>query len=163
MNVRAMRPDDKDPLVPLIAQFRVTLAQFRGRNPALDLEAAQTELTEYLRKDFPIFVAEDDNGKPMGYLVCRVIGTVVWAESLFVSPASCRRGVGSALYKQAEKLAEQLGGDTVYNWVHPNNDVVVSFLRKQGYNVLNLIEIRRSRPGEQPTQQINVGKHVFDY
>jgi hypothetical protein len=61
MNVRPVRPDDKDALVPLIAQFRVTLAQFQGRNPAIDIEAAVAELTEYLRQDLPIFVAEDHN------------------------------------------------------------------------------------------------------
>jgi ribosomal protein S18 acetylase RimI-like enzyme len=163
MNVRPVRPDDKDALVPLIAQFRVTLAQFRGKNPAIDLEAAGTELAEYLRKDFPVFVAEDDNGKLVGYLVCRVVEAVVWAESLFVLPNARRRGVGSALYQQAERLVQQLGGDTVYNWVHPNNDGIISFLRKRGCSVLNLIEIRRPRPGEQPSQQINVGRHIFDY
>lgn len=163
MNVRPVRPDDKDALVPLIAQFRVTLAQFRGKNPAIDLEVAGAELAEYLRKDFPVFVAEDDNGKLVGYLVCRVVEAVVWAESLFVLPNARRRGVGSALYQQAEQLVQQLGGDTVYNWVHPNNDGIISFLRKRGCSVLNLIEIRRPRPGEQPSQQINVGRHIFDY
>jgi ribosomal protein S18 acetylase RimI-like enzyme len=163
MNVRPVRPDDKDALVPLIAQFRVTLAQFRRRNPAVDLEAAEAELTEYLRQDFPIFVAEDHDGKLVGYLVCRTVEAVVWAESLFVSPDARRRGVGSALYRQAEVLAERIGGDTVYNWVHPNNDGIISFLRMRGYDVLNLVELRRPWPGEQPSQQINVGKHVFDY
>jgi ribosomal protein S18 acetylase RimI-like enzyme len=163
MNVRPVRPDDKDALVPLIAQFRVTLAQFRGRNPAIDLDAAEAELTGYLRQDFLIFVAEDHNGKLVGYLVCRTAETVVWAESLFVSPDARRRGVGSALYQQAEMLAERIGGDTVYNWVHPNNDAIISFLRMRGYSVLNLIEVRRPWPGEQPSQEINVGRHVFDH
>jgi L-amino acid N-acyltransferase YncA len=96
MNVRPVRPDNKDALVQLVVQFCVTLAQFRGRNPAIDLEAARAELTDYLRQDFPIFVAEDHSGKLVGYLICRTVGTVVWAESLFVSPDARRRGVGSA-------------------------------------------------------------------
>jgi ribosomal protein S18 acetylase RimI-like enzyme len=162
MNVRPVRPDDKDALVPLIAQFRVALAQLREKNPAIDLGAAGAELADYLRQDFPIFVAEDHSGKLMGYLVCRTAGAVVWAESLFVSPDARRRGIGNALYRQAEALAERLGGGTVYNWVHPNNDGIISFLQARGYNVLNLIEIRRPSPGEQPSQRINVGTHIFD-
>lgn len=73
------------------------------------------------------------------------------------------RGIGSALYVEAERLAQEFGGDIVYNWIHPNNDRIISFLKKRGYNVLNLIEVRRARPGEETAQKIKVGKHEFDY
>lgn len=138
------------------------LARLRNRTVQMDLGAA-AELEEYAASSSPIFVAESGEGDIVGYLVCRVEGEVVWAESLYVSPAHRRRGFGSALYAVAERLAEQLGGDTVYNWVHPDNDGIIRFLRQRGYNVLNLIELRRPRPGEVPRQRIGVGNHEFDY
>jgi ribosomal protein S18 acetylase RimI-like enzyme len=96
-------------------------------------------------------------------MVCRIEGDVVWAESLFVLPVWRRRGVGTELYAEAEGMAERLGGATVYNWVHPNNDGVIGFLRKRGYTVLNLIELRRPLPGEELGQGIAVGKNRFGY
>ena len=55
------------------------------------------------------------------------------------------------------------GEDTVYNYVHPNNDGVIAFLRSMGYSVLNLIEIRKPYAGETLTTTIPVGAETFDY
>ena len=163
MHIRPVHPDDQTQLVPLVAAFRVVLGQLKGRTPTPDLDAARQELKDYQDQNYPIFVAEDEKGRLVGYLVCRVQGDVVWAESLFVSPVQRRQGVGSALYAQAEALAQDLGGDAPYNWVHPNNDKIIAFLQKRGYNVLNLIELRRPWPGGETTQKIQVGRHEFDY
>jgi len=163
LHIRPTRPDDQAQLLPLIAAFRMALGQLRGHMPTLDLDAAHQELQDYQRQNYPIFVAEGQAGRLVGYLVCRVQDEIVWAESLFVSPAQRRQGVGSALYAQAETLAQDLGGDAPYNWVHPNNDKIIAFLQKRGYNVLNLVELRRPWPGEETTQKIQVGQHKFDY
>lgn len=40
---------------------------------------------------------------------------------------------------------------------------MIEFLRKRGYTVLNLIEIRKPHKDETLTRQITVGKHAFDY
>ena len=66
----------------------------------------------------------------------------------------------------AEKIATSFpsyGDDTVYNYVHPNNHRMIEFLRKCGYTVLNLIEIRKPYKDEKLTQMIAVGEHEFDY
>ncbi len=55
------------------------------------------------------------------------------------------------------------GGDTVYNWIHPDNRGIVLFLRKRGYKVLNLIESRRPRMNEKLTSRIQVGEYESDY
>ena len=62
-----------------------------------------------------------------------------------------------------EIIAEEKGSNTVYNWVHPNNFRSIPFLKKRGYNVLNLIEVCKKRPGEKLTQKIKVGNFEFDY
>ena len=40
---------------------------------------------------------------------------------------------------------------------------MIEFLRKRGYTVLNLIEIRKPYQGEKLTQTIQVDQHTFDY
>ena len=69
----------------------------------------------------------------------------------------------SALYKEAEKVAESYNEDTVYNYVHPNNNKMIEFLKKHGYTVLNLIEIRKPYKNEELKSKINVNNYKFDY
>ena len=84
MHIRPAKPQDTPNLTQLIAEFRLSLAELRGKERELDLDAAHEELVEYHHKGFPIYVAEAESGELAGYLVCRVDGEVVWAESLYV-------------------------------------------------------------------------------
>ena len=83
--------------------------------------------------------------------------------TIFVFPEYRRKGIASALFGKAEEIAASYGDDTVFNYVHPNNHRIIQFLRKRGYTVLNLIEIRKPYKGEKLTQTIAVGEHRFDY
>lgn len=103
------------------------------------------------------------DGEYAGYVVCRVDGGVVWVESIFVKDEFRRLGIATALHRKAEEIAASYGDETVYNYVHPNNHRMIEFLRKRGYTVLNLIEIRKPYKNETLTQIIPVGEHEFDY
>ena len=163
MKIRSYENGDEKELINLIGNFRVRLSHLKGIEKKIDLKSAKTELEYYIKKEYPIFIAEDDKNTIVGYHVCRVEDEIVWSESLYVIPENRRKGIGSGLYEEAEKLVNELGGDTVYNWVHPNNEMSIPFLKKRGYDVLNLIEIRKRRPNEKITQKINVGKYDFNY
>ena len=163
MNIRIYESKDTRELVTLIARFRQSLAKLRKKSVEPDLESAAAELAEYQAKGYLIYVAVAGSGKLVGYLVCRVADDVVWAESLYVLPEHRRQGIGSALYAKAEVLAEKLGGDTLYNWVDPTNDRIIRFLGKRGYNVLNLIEIRRPVSEGNLSTKIRVGENEFDH
>ena len=151
-----------DALAEMVALFRVELRSYKGITSKPNIEAAREEMEEYLAAGFPVFAAIID-GEYAGYVVCRVDSKVVWVESLFVKEEHRRHGVATALHSKAEEIAASYGEDTVYNYVHPNNHRMIAFLRKRGYTVLNLIEIRKPYKGEQPTQTIRVGEHEFDY
>jgi GNAT superfamily N-acetyltransferase len=163
VKIRPAKPSDREELIGLIAAFRVALAKLRGRRVRSNRRAAEKELSEYEEKKFPIFVAPANEGCLAGYLVCRVDGRTVWAESLFVQPAHRRKGIASALYARAERLAKSLGGKTVFNWVHPDNEGIIAFLRRRGYDVLNLIELRRRVPREKAFRSVRVGQERFRY
>ena len=163
MKIREVNLEDIDKIAILISEFRVELKSFKGIKSTPDIEDAKEEFKGYMGSKFPIYAAEDEHGNLKGYIVCRVDGEVVWAESLYVSKEFRRMGIASLLYKKAEEIAESLGSSTVYNWVHPNNDKMISFLAKRGYDVLNLIEIRKKYKDEKLTTKINVDKHNFNY
>ena len=160
MDIRLAQNTDDPALLGLIIDFRAALSALRGSDKRMSLEQAKSELDEYHQKNFPIFLAEQD-GDLAGYLVCRVEDEVVWAESLYVQPQFRRRGVAGLLYAEAEKLAQERGGDDPYNWVDPNNTAIIEFLRKRGYEVLNLVELRRPYPGERLPGKIKVGGQAF--
>lgn len=149
-------------IAPMVAQFRVTLKAFKGITASPNEAEGASELREYLDAGFPVFTARKD-GAYCGYLVCRVDEPCVWVESLYVLPEQRRQGVASALFCRAEALAASYGEDTVYNYVHPNNDGIIGFLNARGYTVLNLIELRKPYAGEKLTQKIQVNENLFDY
>ena len=151
-----------DALAEMVALFRVELRSYKGIVSKTNIEAGREEMEEYLAAGFPVFASIMD-GEYAGYVVCRVDSQVVWVESIFVKEEYRHHGVATALLSKAEEIAATYGEDTVYNYVHPNNHRMIAFLRKRGYTVLNLIEIRKPYQGEQPTQTICVGEHEFDY
>ena len=151
-----------DSLAQMVALFRVELRSYKGIVSKPNVDAGREEMEEYLAAGFPVFAAMVD-GQYAGYVVCRVDSEVVWVESIFVKEEYRRHGIATTLHNKAEEIAASYGDDTVYNYVHPNNHRMIEFLRKRGYTVLNLIEIRKPYQGEKLTQVIHVEEHEFDY
>ena len=151
-----------DALAEMVALFRVELRSYKGIESKMNIEAGREEMEEYLSAKFPVFAASVD-GNYVGYVVCRVDNEVVWVESIFVKEEYRRQGIAAALHSKAEEVSTSYGNDTAYNYVHPNNHRMIEFLRKRGYTVLNLIEIRKPHQDEKLTQTIMVGNHKFDY
>lgn len=162
MQIKVLDPHDIDLLVPLVANFRVSLKALKGIQASPHLQAAKSEIEEYLQAGFPIYIAIKQN-QYVGYIVIRIDSSVVWVESIYVSQDYRRDNVAPQLFKQAQTLAQSMGEDTVYNYVHPNNDAMIAFLRKQGYSVLNLIEIRKPHPNEAFSTKIQIGNNSFNY
>lgn len=154
--------ENAERLAPLTADFRVTLDGYRGIASPPRAEAAREEIMEFLNAGFPVFAAED-GGELIGYMVCRIEAPCLWVEHLYVRDEYRRRGAGTLLFEKAEELARAMGEDTVFNFVHPNNQGMIDFLRAKGYTVLNMIEIRKPYKGERLTTTIPVGDAVFDY
>ncbi len=149
-------------LAPLVADFRVALKSYKGISSIPDIENGKDEILEYLDADFPVYAAIHQE-QFVGYIVCKVEAPCVWVESLFVANSFRGLGVADNLIKRAEELALSYGEETLYFNVHPNNHRMISFLRRHGYSVLNLVEIRKMYHGETLTQEIQVGEHLFDY
>ena len=162
MIIESLNFDMIDAVAPLVAEFRVTLRLYKGNCTEPDIQDGKEELIDYLNKKYPIFVALDGE-KCVGYIVCRIDEPCVWVESIFVIKEYRRKHIAAALFEKAEEIAKAYGEETVYNYVHPNNNGMIAFLKSRGYNVLNLIEIRKSYTGEKTTMKIKVEDNEFDY
>lgn len=163
MKIIRLDESHQNAVAPLIAAFRVTLRAFKGIQSEPDVAEGKEEFLDFLKTGYPVFGAEV-NGTIAGYLVCRIEQPgLLWVEQLYVRENSRRQGIASILFEKAEEIGASMGEDTVYNYVHPNNDGMISFLRSRGYTVLNLIEIRKPYKGEKPTATIDVGRNTFDY
>ncbi|MGT2829930.1 GNAT family N-acetyltransferase [Streptococcus hillyeri] len=147
---------------PLFASFRSTLRRFKNRMVEPDLEEGREEFAYFLEEKFPVYGAFVEHNL-VGYIVCKVEGSLVWVEQIFVSELARKQGIATALFQRAERLSQFLGGETLFHYVHPNNHGMIAFLRKQGYTVLNLIEVRKPFEGEELTRTIQVGDETFDY
>ena len=148
-----------DEVSNLLALFRAHLNSFKGIEVKPNYIDAKRELKSFsLDKNYPIYVCVDKD-KVVGYMILRIDG-VVWVEQIYVREDYRRKGVASLLYKKAEEISN---GDTLFNYVHPNNNVMISFLKTKGYSVLNLIEIRKPYKNEKTKTIIKVGDNEFDY
>jgi ribosomal protein S18 acetylase RimI-like enzyme len=162
MVIRKATAADRDGLMPLVVKFREELAHLRAQQSRVTSDKARAELQGYFDKNCPVFIA-CAGPQPIGFITCKIVDDVVWAETMYVLPEHRRNKIATRLFEQVEQIAREMGGDTVYNWVHPNNDAIIGFLAKRGYDVLNLIEVRKPRQDETNPAKIRVGKHAFKY
>ncbi len=164
MNIIRVDDSAADAIAPLVADFRVTLSSYKGISAQPDIESGKKEIIDFLKTGYPVFVAVEKETF-VGYIVCRVDDPCpcLWVEHIFVREEYRRKGVATMLFAKAEEIAQSMGEDTVFNYVHPNNVGMIQFLRSKGYTVLNLIEIRKPYKGEKLTAKINVADSVFDY
>ena len=162
MELTQISMNEADSIAPLLAAFRVQLKSYKGIRSKPNVEAAKEEILEYLNSGFPVY-AVADNGSLAGYMVCRIDEPCLWVEHIFVREDYRRKGVATMLFHKAEEIAASMGEDTVYNFVHPNNEGMIRFLASKGYTVLNMIEIRKPYKGEKLTTTIHVEKEAFDY
>lgn len=153
---------DADRVAPLAAAFRVQLKSYKGIQSQPDVEAGREEIVEFLNAGFPVYAVSDEDVFA-GYIVCRIDQPCLWVEHIFVREDYRRRGVATMLFNKAEEIAASMGENTVYNFVHPNNEGMIHFLRSKGYTVLNMIEIRKPYEGEKLTTTVHVENEVFDY
>jgi hypothetical protein len=61
LKVRAVVEKDYDELIQLISRFRESLAIIRSKPPICTIDNAKKELSDYLSKEFAIFIAENNN------------------------------------------------------------------------------------------------------
>lgn len=145
-------------ILDLVIEFRKYLSLLNGYDEEIDEISAKEEIDYYLAKAYPIYAASV-NGLMVGYEVLKVEDNVVWLESLYVKEGYRNRGIGKMLFDKAEEHSS----DTLYINVHPNNELMLNFLKELKYDVLNLIEVRKAYVDEKHNEEYLIGNHSFKY
>ena len=70
-----------------------------------------------------VFVAEDEQGVPLGYVVLRPtgMGGLILLEGIFVDPVCSRGGVGTRLFAVAVEHARKMAGSVILVYSSPNS------------------------------------------
>jgi predicted N-acetyltransferase YhbS len=78
-----------------------------------------------------VFVAEDEQGVPRGYVALRPtgMGGLILLEGIFVDPACSRRGVGTRLFAAAIEHARKMAGNVILIYSSPH---AVNFYTRLG-------------------------------
>lgn len=134
-----------DQFAQLVCEMRNVMNALNHKTKKTTLGEAVQEANDYFTNNRRVFALEE-NKELIGYSVLKIEDKVCWLDWLFVTPAFQRKGIASLLFSHAEAYAEDLGNDQLYIWVHPDNHGMLNFLRKNGYDVLNLIEIKKKKP-----------------
>lgn len=109
------------------------------------MSEAVREANGYFTENRRVFVYKIKN-KMVGYSVLKIEDRVCWLDWLYVDPDHQGKGEASKLFDHAEEISLKLGNDQLYIWVHPDNHRMLKFLKKKGYDVLNLIEVKKKKP-----------------
>ncbi len=162
--VRVVNIDEKNAygIYYMNIEFRKELAALRNYRCDADLESAQSEIGFYLSRRYPIYAASV-NGAFVGYAVCRIDDDVVWLESVYVKKEYRNKGIATMLLKKCEEVAEEYGNETLYIYINPDNEQVIGLLNKNGYDVLNLIEVRKKYRDEKTDREYKIGDHTYKY
>ncbi len=155
MIYRPAKSSDEEALSRLIGNFHEEIARLKGSWDLFSRDEAKKELKDELSQErFIVYVAEDET--LCGYAVFKDEDRTVWIEQLYVEPAFRRQGIARQFLAVGEALAETRGQETLYFWVHPDNTAMLLFLKANGYDVLNLIEVRRRRERETCTDEVDI-------
>jgi GNAT superfamily N-acetyltransferase len=129
----------------LVFEMKIIMSRLNGSEKIVMMSEAVREAEGYFTENRRVFVYKINN-KMVGYSVLKTEDQVVWLDWLYIDPDYHGKGIASKLFDHAEEFAMKLGNDQLYIWVHPDNHRILKFLKKKGYDVLNLIEVKKEKP-----------------
>jgi len=143
MNIQEMTAVTEE-LAILIRDFRLHLIGLNRTGRSFSLEEAREEAAGYFTANRVVFGLHV--GKSLiGFSVIKQDEGTWWLDWLYVAPAHRGYTNASLLFDAAEAFALGQGADQLYVWIHPDNTPMIRFLAKKGYNVLNLIELKKQK------------------
>lgn len=145
--------------IELVHSLRTHLSE-RNQSKIPSFNEAKKEAASYFKESHQIFGAF--TGEILqGFIVLKCQDGVFWVEWLVVRNALRRQGIASSLFHHAETIAKQNNEPKLYIWVHPDNTPMLKFLKHQGYDALNLIEVTKQTKSKSKT--IQVFDHTLTY
>ncbi|MDO9084773.1 MAG: GNAT family N-acetyltransferase [Anaerolineaceae bacterium] len=129
----------------MVFEMLIIMNKLNQSEKIVMMSEAVREANGYFTENRRVFVYKIKN-KMVGYSVLKIEDRVCWLDWLYVDPDHQGKGEASKLFDHAEEISLKLGNDQLYIWVHPDNHRMLKFLKKKGYDVLNLIEVKKKKP-----------------
>ena len=147
-------------LAGLVQEFRNALAELNRSAAACSPEQARAEAADYFRPGRTV-IGLFRKGTLIGFSVVKAEDGIFWLDWIYVRPEDRGFQNASALFEAAEQVALAGGEDQLYVWVHPDNNRMLRFLKKKGYDTLNLIEVTKRK--QRSTAEIRLFENVLRY
>ena len=144
----------------MVFEMLIIMNKLNQSEKIVMMSEAVREANGYFTENRRVFVYKIKN-KMVGYSVLKIEDRVCWLDWLYVDPDYQGSGESSKLFDHAEEISLKLGNDQIYIWVHPDNHRMLKFLKKKGYDVLNLIEIKKKK--ELISSTISIMGNEFRY
>jgi ribosomal protein S18 acetylase RimI-like enzyme len=96
---------------------------------------AVVAIPEKLRVQPDLFIVAEESGAVIGTAMAGYDGHRGWLYTVAVRPIDQRKGIGSALLKEAELRLAKAGCIKVNLQIRSGNDAVTAFYRAHGYDV----------------------------
>ena len=138
MFVREASAKDFEALTRLYSGFYVELRSRQGWSP-YPLNEYAKELRELMKRD-KFFIAEDEEGKAVGFLRVSSREGSYWIEEIYVEPGERGKGYGKSLLVKAEEYVREKD-KAIYLMVLPQDTEAIRFWLNAGYSTLNTIEL----------------------
>ncbi len=146
--------------VKMVLEMRMVMDHLNKTDSKISYEDAAQEAKGYFSENRQVFGIYQ-NDEIIGYSALKIEDCVCWLDWLYVKPEHRGTSVASDLFNHAETFAKELGNDQLYIWVHPDNQPMLRFLKKKGYDVLNLIEVKKKKL--KPNYKIDIFGNEFRY
>jgi len=143
VNVRAYQESDFEELAGLYRDFFNEMRDWQGwEQLKLGKKEATETAAESLGSNSRVFVAEDRN-KLMGFARVQFWDGAYFVREVFVARPYRKTGMGTELLRICEDLVRKEGETSIYLTVEPKHSVSLQFLIRNGYDTLNMLELRK--------------------
>jgi len=143
MNFEIKELKENNPsLTKLVYDFRQVLIGLNKSYRDYKIDDAVIEAAGYFTPNRTVFglFKEDDL---IGFSVLKEEDSIYWLDWICIVPEFRGYNNASQLFDFSENYAKSKGNEQLYIWIHPDNLAMAKFLKKKGYNILNLIEVKK--------------------
>jgi len=151
VRIRVAMEKDIPQLAQLVCDFWNEHTQLLGGKGNFTFEDGEREVKRYLGMETSgYFLVINDEGKIVGFRRWELHDDFYWTRELYVVPEMRRKGVARALIRHFEKWVLERGQNIACISCIPHNIAMIMLARSEGYDILNMIEMRKNLTDDAP-------------
>ncbi len=159
-SLRPCQDTDLAALSLLVQDFFNHHRQLKGNNEPMSLAEAEKICQEWYERHPLLVYAETD--RVIGFVRLRQEGDVYWIEDIGVDQTERGQGHGRAMLAALEAYVQERGQDSLFVFVLPENRKAIEFYVANGYNILNMIELRKDLAEASPATAVTATGRNFN-